>query len=136
MDAARTAVRLGAAATVVYRRTEVEMPAHAEEIRAAREEGVRLLFLAAPARIERSREGRVVRLHLARTELGERDSSGRRRPVEVPGSGFSLGTDFGVTALGERGALDFLRGDGKRTRWGPAVGDEGGRGWLSGASER
>jgi 2-oxoacid:acceptor oxidoreductase gamma subunit (pyruvate/2-ketoisovalerate family) len=106
MDAARTALRLGAASVrVVYRRTRKEMPAIAEEIEEALEEGVEIDFLTQPVAVQRmaQADGDTGEQHLAcrRMELGEPDSSGRRRPVEVPDSEFSLPCHRVILALGQ-----------------------------------
>ncbi|MCS6935967.1 MAG: NAD(P)-binding protein [Candidatus Bipolaricaulota bacterium] len=106
MDAARTALRLGARVTVIYRRTRAEMPAIPEEIAQAEAEGVEFLFLAAPQKIERV-HGRL-RVHLIRMQLGEPDKSGRRRPVPLPNSEFVLEADALLKAIGEDPDLDFL----------------------------
>ncbi|HUT79544.1 MAG TPA: FAD-dependent oxidoreductase, partial [Polyangia bacterium] len=88
MDAARTALRLGAEVTVLYRRTREEMPALPEEIREAEEEGIRFEFLAAPIEIPGS--GAVQRVCCQRMELGEPDASGRRRPVPIEGELYEI----------------------------------------------
>ncbi|MBI4499013.1 MAG: NAD(P)-dependent oxidoreductase [Chloroflexi bacterium] len=101
MDCVRTAVRLGAQeVTLCYRRTEAEMPGRGEERNHAREEGVRFEYLVAPRRILGDDAGRVCGIELVRMELGEPDASGRRRPVEVPGSEFTLAADTVVLAVG------------------------------------
>ncbi|MDR0425992.1 MAG: NADPH-dependent glutamate synthase [Clostridiales bacterium] len=100
MDAARTALRMGAdSVTVVYRRGREEMPARAEEIHHAEEEGVRFELLAAPVEIL-GENGAAAGLLLRRTELSEPDASGRRRPVELAGSEFTIGADMVIVALG------------------------------------
>ena len=102
VDAARVARRLGAErVTVVYRRTETEMPAYAEEIQGARDEGIEFIFLAAPIRIVAA-SGAVKGLECLRTELGPPDASGRRRPVPVAGSGFAIDCDAVIPAIGQR----------------------------------
>jgi 2-oxoacid:acceptor oxidoreductase gamma subunit (pyruvate/2-ketoisovalerate family) len=106
MDAARTALRLGAASVrVVYRRTRNEMPAIAEEIEEALEEGVEIDFLTQPVAVQRmaQADGDMGQQHLVcrRMELGEPDASGRRRPVEVPDSDFSLPCHRVILALGQ-----------------------------------
>jgi 2-oxoacid:acceptor oxidoreductase gamma subunit (pyruvate/2-ketoisovalerate family) len=106
MDAARSALRLGAnSVRVVYRRTRNEMPAIAEEIDEALEEGVVMDFLTQPVAIERmaQADGDLGENHLIcrRMELGEPDASGRRRPVEVPGSDYALGCHRIILALGQ-----------------------------------
>lgn len=108
IDVSRSAVRLGAEeVTIVYRRTRKEMPAWEEEIRAAEAEGVRIVYLAAPQEILVS-EGRAQGLRCIRMELTEPDSSGRRRPVPVPGSEFEIACDQIVPAIGQRPDLSAL----------------------------
>ena len=101
MDAARMAKRLGAENVyVVYRRTEVEMPARKEEVAHAKEEGIEFLFLQNAKRIFGTDDGRVKSMECLRYELGEPDSSGRRRPVEIKGSEFILDVDTVIVAIG------------------------------------
>jgi len=101
MDSVRTAKRLGAAhAICAYRRTRAEMPARAEEIDHAEEEGIDFHFLVAPVEILGDEKGWVRAVVLQRMELGEPDSSGRRRPVPIPGSEFELPCHIVVVALG------------------------------------
>ncbi len=103
MDAARTALRLGAETVhIVYRRTRAEMPARGEEIEHALEEGVKLLELSAPVRFIVGEDGRVHGVELQRMELGEPDASGRRRPRPVEGENFTMDTDLAIVALGTR----------------------------------
>lgn len=103
MDAARTAQRLGAErVSIVYRRTKAEMPARAEEVHHAGEEGVEFDLLCAPVEIIGNEQKWVTGLKCVRMELGEPDASGRRRPVEVPGSEFVIECDMVVSALGTR----------------------------------
>jgi glutamate synthase (NADPH/NADH) small chain len=103
MDAVRTAVRLGAdEAVIVYRRTAEELPARAEEVQHAEEEGVRFCFLASPSEVLGDDEGWVRGLRCQRMELGEPDESGRRRPVPLPDSTFDLACDVVVEAVGTR----------------------------------
>ncbi|MGN1038646.1 MAG: NADPH-dependent glutamate synthase [Mailhella sp.] len=103
MDAARTALRLGAESVhIVYRRTRSEMPARGEEIEHALEEGVELLELAAPVRFITNEENHLAGVELQRMELGEPDASGRRRPRAVEGQNFVLETDLAIVALGTR----------------------------------
>jgi NADPH-dependent glutamate synthase beta subunit-like oxidoreductase len=99
MDSARVARRLGAEVIVVYRRQREQMPAIPEEVREAEEEGVEFHFLASPVRV--AREGDRLRLHFVRMRLGERDSSGRPKPVEMPGSEFEIEADYLLKAIGE-----------------------------------
>jgi len=101
MDAVRTALRLGAEETyVIYRRSEAEMPARHEEIEHAKEEGVRFVLLAAPVEILGDSEGKVVGMRCVRMQLGEPDQNGRRRPVVIPGSEFTIELDTVIAAIG------------------------------------
>ncbi len=101
MDSARTALRLGAEKVFnIYRRSRAEMPARAEEIENAEEEGVEFIFLSAPVRIIGDEEGWVRAIECVRMELGEPDESGRRRPVPLPGSEYTLDVDTVVVAIG------------------------------------
>ncbi len=101
MDAARTAKRLGAEeVTVVYRRTDVEMPARREEVAHAKEEGVKFLFLHAPLKITANEKGRVNGVELIQCELGEPDASGRRSPIEIAGSEKIFDYDTVIIAIG------------------------------------
>lgn len=109
IDAARSALRLGAEVTILYRRTRAEMPAYAWEVDEALEEGVDISFLVAPARILCA-DGRVTGVGCVRMRLGEPDASGRRRPVELPGSDFTVPADVVVAALGQRPDTTSLGG--------------------------
>ena len=100
MDAARTALRLGAETTIVYRRTEKELPARVEEVHHAKEEGIRFAMLTNPVEILGDENGWVKSVKCIRMELGEPDESGRRSPVEVPGSEFEIETDTVIMSLG------------------------------------
>ena len=101
MDAARCAKRMGAEHVyVVYRRGEEEMPARREEIHHAKEEGIEFLFLNNPVKILGDEKGCVRAMECIRMELGEPDASGRRRPIEVPGSEFELEVDAVIMSLG------------------------------------
>ncbi len=101
MDAARCAMRLGADNVyVVYRRGEAEMPARAEEKHHAKEEGIEFKTLCNPVEIIAGEGGRVAGMKCIRMELGEPDASGRRRPIEVPGSEFILDVDTVIMSLG------------------------------------
>ena len=101
MDAARCAKRLGAEHVyIVYRRGEAEMPARAEELHHAKEEGIELQVLCNPVEILNDGNGRVGAMKCVRMELGEPDASGRRRPVEIPGSEFELPVDTVIMSLG------------------------------------
>ena len=111
MDAARTVQRLtGRPSTVVYRRSRDEMPADRDEIEDLLAEGNSLLELVAPRRVV-VRDGRVAEIECIRTELGEPDASGRRRPVPIPGSEFRLPASTILLATGQRSQLSFLDGD-------------------------
>ena len=100
MDAARTALRLGAETTIVYRRTEKELPARVEEVHHAKEEGIEFAMLTNPVEILGDENGWVTGVRCIRMELGEPDESGRRSPVEVPGSEFDIQTDTVIMSLG------------------------------------
>lgn len=102
MDAARTARRLGADVTVVYRRGREEMPARDEEIRHAQEEGVKFELLTGPARIVGDENGWVKEMRCLRMELGAADESGRRRPHPILESEFSIPADTVVIAVGSK----------------------------------
>ncbi|MFH2010999.1 MAG: indolepyruvate ferredoxin oxidoreductase subunit alpha [bacterium] len=117
IDAARVAHRLGGHVTVVYRRSREEMPAADDEIRAAEAEGITIRLLTAPAAIQTAND-RVTALTVIRTELGEPDQSGRRRPVPVQGSEESLPCDTIIAAIGQRPDLSFLPNDVALTKWG------------------
>ena len=100
MDAARTALRLGAETYIVYRRSEKELPARVEEVHHAKEEGIQFHLLSNPKEILVDENGWVKGLRVIKMELGEPDESGRRRPVEVPGSEYDLDVDTVIMALG------------------------------------
>ena len=100
MDAARTALRLGAEVHLVYRRSEAELPARAEEVHHAKEEGIIFDLLTNPVEILEDENGWVRGIRCIRMELGEPDASGRRRPVEVPGSEFEIECDCVIMSLG------------------------------------
>ena len=100
MDAARTALRLGAEVHIVYRRSEKELPARVEEVHHAKEEGIVFNLLTNPAEILTDENGWVKGIVCRRMELGEPDESGRRRPVEVAGSEFEIEADTVIMALG------------------------------------
>lgn len=113
IDAARTAIRLGAGeVNVIYRRTRQEMPAMAEEVVSAEDEGVRISYLASPVEIL-GMNGKVTGLRCVRMELGELDASGRRSPVEVKGSEFTVNADTVVVAIGEVPDLSLWADGGK-----------------------
>ena len=100
MDAARTALRLGAETTIVYRRTENELPARKEEVHHAKEEGIDFQMLTNPVEILGDEKGWVRAIKCIRMELGEPDASGRRSPVPIPGSEFEIPTETVIMALG------------------------------------
>lgn len=100
MDAARTALRLGAEVSIVYRRGEEELPARVEEVHHAKEEGVVFQLLTNPKEILVDENGWVKGMRCTKMELGEPDASGRRQPVEVPGSEFELALDTVIMSLG------------------------------------
>ena len=101
MDAARSAVRMGAeSVTIVYRRGREEMPARREEIRHAEEEGVKFRLLANPVRFIGDENGNLVGAECIEMQLGEPDASGRRRPEPKPGSEFTINADMAIIALG------------------------------------
>ncbi|NUM52265.1 MAG: NADPH-dependent glutamate synthase [Candidatus Hydrogenedentes bacterium] len=126
MDAARVAIRLGAKrVTIVYRRSEAEIPARAEEVLHAREEGVAFHLLTAPVRLVGDDHGRVRAMECIRMTLGEPDTSGRRRPIPVPNSEFTIDCDMLIPALGTR-ANPLLTGNTKGielNKWGNIVAD-------------
>jgi glutamate synthase (NADPH/NADH) small chain len=102
MDAARTALRMGAEKSIiVYRRSRDEMPARLEEIHHAEQEGVEFHLLTTPIAFHGDETGRVKELECLRNELGEPDASGRRRPVAIPGSNFRIPCDIVVVAIGQ-----------------------------------
>ena len=100
MDAARTALRLGAETHIVYRRSEEELPARREEVHHAKEEGIIFNLLTNPVEIHADENGWVKGITCLRMELGEPDASGRRRPVEIPGSEFYIECDAVIMSLG------------------------------------
>ena len=100
MDAARTALRLGAEVHVIYRRSEAELPARAEEVHHAKEEGIIFDILTNPVEILTDDKDWVTGIRCIRMELGEPDASGRRRPVEIPGSEFEIEVDEVIMSLG------------------------------------
>jgi NADPH-dependent glutamate synthase beta subunit-like oxidoreductase len=101
IDAARISLRLGAKnVRIIYRRTRAEMPANPEEVDAALEEDIEIIYLAAPSKV--TRDGPKLRLECIRMELGEPDASGRRRPVPIRGSEFVTELDTLIAAIGQR----------------------------------
>ena len=128
MDAARTALRLGADTTIVYRRSEAELPARREEVHHAKEEGIRFELLTNPVEILGDENGWVKGMKCIRMELGEPDASGRRSPVPVPGSEFVVDCDTVIMSLGTSpNPLIAKTTPGlERTRRGGLVADESG----------
>ncbi len=118
IDAARTALRLGSSVTILYRRSRAEMPAYAHEVAQALDEGVEIRFLTQP--VEISGNGKVTGIVCQDMELGEPDSSGRRRPIPVPGSEKVLTVDAVIKAIGQMPEplkLSISRKTLKLTRW-------------------
>jgi glutamate synthase (NADPH/NADH) small chain len=127
MDGARCALRLGAEAVhIVYRRSAEEVPARAEEVHHAEEEGIIFDFLTNPVEIYGDDKGWVSGMRCIRMKLGEPDASGRRRPLPIEGSEFDMDVDMVIMALGTRpNPLVFTDAGGlERTRWGTVVADE------------
>jgi len=127
MDSARTALRMGAEKSlIIYRRSEVEMPARNEEIEHAKEEGVEFHLLVNPARIVGTEDGWVKRLELIKMELGEPDESGRRRPVPIAGSEFTEDADAVIIAIGNspNPLISKVTPELKVNRWGGLVADK------------
>ena len=100
MDAARTAKRLGAEVYIVYRSSESELPARVEEVHHAKEEGIKFNLLTNPVEILGDENGWVKGMKCIRMELGDPDQSGRRRPIEIPGSEFTIELDSVIMSLG------------------------------------
>ncbi len=127
MDAARTAMRLGAEnVRIVYRRSREEMPARAAEIHHAEEEGIEFMLLTNPVRYIGNERGRLTGMECLRMELGEPDDSGRRRPVAVKGSEFMIDTDLVIVAVGS-GANPLLTAstpDMQLNQWGYIMADD------------
>jgi glutamate synthase (NADPH/NADH) small chain len=137
MDAARSALRLGTMRArvdgseppevhIVYRRSPAEVPARAEEVEHAHEEGVIFDFLTNPVEIYGDDDGNVVGMRCVSMELGEPDASGRRRPIPIAGSEFDMEVDVVIMALGTRPNPLVFRDSGglERTRWGTVVANE------------
>jgi len=125
VDAARTVLRLGAKeVTIVYRRSRAEMPAFEEEIIAAEEEGVNILYLTTPTKM--LGEEKVTAMQCIKMELGTPDDSGRRRPIPIEGSEFMIEVDTVIPTIGQSPDLSFLPEDTKlkKTRWNTLVVDE------------
>ncbi len=109
MDCCRTAKRCGAdEVVVIYRRTEKEMPANPIEIHESKVEGIDYLFLTAPARVNKDKDGNLESLTCVRMALGEPDASGRRRPVKIEGSEFDVKLDYILAAIGQKTVVNFI----------------------------
>lgn len=122
VDAARTALRLGAKEVfLLYRRTRDEMPAAEEEIAESEEEGVKIMYLVSPQEITGS--GKVEKIRMLNYVLGDRDASDRRRPVEVPGTEFTLEVDTVISAVSQAVKIEAGR-DLKMTKWNTIAVDE------------
>ncbi|MCK4590535.1 MAG: FAD-dependent oxidoreductase, partial [Candidatus Latescibacteria bacterium] len=124
IDAARSALRLGAEEVLIlYRRSREEMPASDEEIEAAEAEGVKIQYLVAPVEVLTA-NGKVSGIRCIRMRLGEPDSSGRRRPVPIEGSEFQIDVDTVIPAIGQMPELSLLKESGVEiSRWGTIVAD-------------
>jgi heterodisulfide reductase subunit A len=120
IDAARCALRLGSEVTILYRRSRKEMPAASWEVDAAEAEGVKLNFLVAPVRVIET-GGRVSGVECIRMQLGEPDASGRRRPVPIPGSEFTVEVDTLIAAIGQTVESEGLGA--QADKWGNLVAD-------------
>jgi NADPH-dependent glutamate synthase beta subunit-like oxidoreductase len=123
IDAARVAVRMGADVTLSYRRTRAEMPAIEHEIHSAEEEGVHFEFLTAPVEVVKDANGKATGLKVQKMELGEPDSSGRRRPVPVPGSEFVIEASFVCPSISQEPEWEGL--DMIKNEWGWISADAG-----------
>jgi NADH-quinone oxidoreductase subunit F len=115
VDSARTARRLGADVTIVYRRERKDMPAIQEEVEAAEHEGVKFAYLAAPHRIVGDKDGRVCAIEAVRTKLGEFDTSGSRRPVPTD-EVIRIECDTVILAVGEKVDPDFCKASGLKIK--------------------
>ena len=127
MDAVRTSKRLGAKNSyIIYRRSDVEMPARAEEIHHAKEEGIDFIFLANPVKFLGDKDGWLNSVTLQRMELGEPDSSGRRRPIPIVGSEYDVLIDMAVIAIGNGSnpIIQKTTPDMSYNKWGNIVADE------------
>lgn len=122
MDVARTALRLGADVTVVYRRSKSEMPANSREVEEAEEEGVKFMFLTNPVKI--IGKEKVEEVELIKMKLGEPDASGRRRPMPIEGSEFRVKVDNVILAIGQYCDEEFLRTIGIEAKRGRVLVDE------------
>lgn len=126
MDSARTALRLGGDVTIVYRRAREQMPARAEEVHHAEQEGVKFQLLTNPTRVLGDDRHRIVGMECIRMELGEPDASGRRRPVPIKGSEFVMELDTVIVAIGNKPnpLVPRTTPELKTSKWGTVVTDE------------
>ncbi|MFO8055662.1 MAG: NADPH-dependent glutamate synthase, partial [bacterium] len=126
MDSARTSLRLGAKSTIVYRRAREQMPARAEEVHHAEEEGVEFHLLTNPVRVLADENNRVTGMECIQMQLGEPDDSGRRRPEPVEGSNFVIEADTIVVSIGNRPnpLVPQTSPDLEVTRWGTLVAED------------
>jgi formate dehydrogenase major subunit len=109
MDCCRTSIRCNAKKVyVIYRRTEKEMPANPIEIHESKLEGVEYLFLTLPKKVNKDSDGRLKSITCIRMELGEPDASGRRRPIPVEGSDFTIEVDYALAAIGQKTDVNFI----------------------------
>ncbi len=125
VDAARTALRLGAKEVhIIYRRQREDMPADKHEIAEAEREGVKIHLLVAPSRMM-GRDGKLANMECVRMQLGEFDRSGRRRPVPIEGSNFVIDVDMVISAISQRPDLSFVPGASRieTTKWSTIVAD-------------
>jgi glutamate synthase (NADPH/NADH) small chain len=127
MDAVRTSKRLGAKNSyIIYRRSDVEMPAREEEIHHAKEEGIEFIFLSNPVKFNGDKDGWLRSVTLQKMELGEPDASGRRRPIPVSGSEYDIPIDMAVIAIGNGSnpIIQKTTPDMSYNKWGNIVADE------------
>ena len=133
MDCCRTALRCGAEKVyVIYRRAEEQMPANPIEVHESKLEGVEYMLLTNPVRVNKDKTGKLRSMTLVKMQLGEPDSSGRRRPVPVEGSEFDMEFDYVLAAIGQKTDVNFIddinnhadQGELKLNRWGDVDADE------------
>jgi len=127
MDAVRTSKRLGAKNSyIIYRRSEVEMPARIEEVHHAKEEGIEFILLSNPLKFIGDENGWLKGVELQKMELGESDASGRRRPVPIKGSEYILDIDMAVVAIGNGSnpIIQKTTPDMQFNKWGNIIVDE------------
>lgn len=122
MDVVRTCIRMGSEVSLVYRRSRAEMPARDCEIEEAEEEGVNFELLTNPVRV--LGDGKVEQIELIRMELGEPDKSGRRRPIPIEDSNFTLDADNLIIAIGQGNDDEEIKGLGLESEWGRITADE------------